>query len=72
MSQERSFEKKLKQLNKLIADIESGKDGLNQSIERYAQAKMLADELSEMLAGAKKSIELESDLEDSSDEDEEE
>jgi exodeoxyribonuclease VII small subunit len=71
MSKESSFEEKLEQLNGLIADIEAGKDGLNSSIEKYAQAKKLADELSEMLSGAKESLGLEEE-EISTDEDEEE
>lgn len=54
-----SFEDKLGELNKLIDEIESGKDGLNTSIEKYAQAQKLADELSKMLEGAKESLGLE-------------
>lgn len=67
-----SFEDKLGELNKLIDEIESGKDGLNTSIEKYAQAQKLADELSKMLEGAKESLGLGDDTEESPDEDLEE
>lgn len=56
---EKSFEDKLKELEKLIDEIESGKDGLNISIEKYSEAQKLADELAEMLKGAKESLEIE-------------
>lgn len=70
MSKEVSFEEKLEQLNKLIEEIEDGKDGLNVSIEKYAQAQKLADELGEMLEQARESlgIEEEDDLADESEE----
>lgn len=67
-----TFESKLAELNKLIDQIEGGKDGLNTSIEKYAQAQKLADELSEMLAGAKKSLGIENEVEEASEEGEEE
>lgn len=56
-----TFEEKLKELEKLIADIEDGKGGLNSSIEKYSEAQKLADELAKMLGGAKSSLGLEED-----------
>jgi len=66
-----SFEDKLKELEKLISEIESGKEGLNTSIEKYSEAQKLADELAELLKGAKEALDLE-DEEESADEGEEE
>jgi len=68
---EKSFEEKLKELERLIAEIESGKDGLNTSIEKYSEAQKLADELSEMLKGAKDSLGVEDEEETVEDEGEE-
>ncbi|HRV75783.1 MAG: exodeoxyribonuclease VII small subunit [Candidatus Nomurabacteria bacterium] len=56
---DKNFEDKLKDLEKLIDEIESGKDGLNTSIEKYSEAQKLADELAEMLSDAKESLDLE-------------
>lgn len=67
-----TFESKLAELNKLIDEIESGKDGLNTSIEKYAQAQKLADELSKMLAGAKESLGLVDDADETPEDEEEE
>lgn len=65
-----TFESKLTELNQLIDEIESGKDGLNTSIEKYSRAQKLADELGEMLGQAKESLGIEED--DHADEGEEE
>ena len=56
---EQTFEEKLEELNRLIEEIEEGKDGLNTSIDKYGQAQKLAVELAEMLASAKELLGLE-------------
>jgi exodeoxyribonuclease VII small subunit len=53
------FEGQLKELEGLIQAIESGKDGLNSSVEKYAKARDLAKQLEDILAGAKSVIEKE-------------
>ncbi len=53
------FEDQLKELETLIQAIESGKDGLNSSVEKYAKARDLAKQLEDILAGAKSVIEKE-------------
>lgn len=65
---EKSFENKLQQLEKLISEIEEGRDGLNQSIEKYAEAQKLADELAKMLEGAKESLGLEEEVDEGEEE----
>lgn len=65
-----TFESKLAELNKLIDEIEAGQDGLNVSIEKYAKAQKLADELAEMLGQAKQSLGIE--VEETGNEEEEE
>ncbi len=67
-----SFEDKLKELEKLISEIESGEDGLNKSIEKYAKAQELADELGKMLEGAKESLNIDQDDDQEVDDEEEE
>jgi exodeoxyribonuclease VII small subunit len=63
-----SFEDKLKELEALIEQIESGKDGLNSSVEKYAQAQDLAAQLEKILKGAKEAVELEEEQEDNEEE----
>lgn len=67
-----TFEDKLKELEKLVAEIEQGSDGLNKSIEKYAQAQRLVKELTEILKGAKESLNLEPEEESEELEEEEE
>ncbi len=67
-----TFEDKLKELEKLVAEIEQGNDGLNKSIEKYAQAQELVKELTEMLKGVKESLNLEPEEESEELEEEEE
>ncbi len=64
------FEGKLRELERLIEEIEAGKDGLNSSVEKYAKAQELATQLEQILKGAKDSIS--SELEEESADNEEE
>lgn len=65
------FEDKLKELEGLIEQIESGKEGLNTSVEKYAYAQDLATQLEKILKGVKDSVET-SDIEEKEDIEEEE
>ena len=58
---EPGFEEKLSELQNLIAEIEAGKDGLNEAIQKFGEGKKLASQLEKMLDGAKKVIDQESD-----------
>ena len=57
---EPGFEEKLSELQNLIAEIEAGKDGLNEAIQKFGEGKKLASQLEKMLDGAKKVIDQES------------
>ena len=57
---EPGFEEKLCELQNLIAEIEAGKDGLNEAIQKFGDGKKLVSKLEKMLDGAKKVIDLES------------
>lgn len=65
------FEDKLKELEGLIEQIESGKEGLNTSVEKYAYAQDLAIQLEKILKGVKDSVET-SNIEEKEDIEEEE
>ena len=58
---EPGFEEKLCELQNLIAEIEAGKDGLNEAIQKFGDGKKLVSKLEKMLDGAKKVIDQESD-----------
>ena len=58
---EPGFEEKLSELQNLIAEIEAGKDGLNEAIQKFGDGKKLVSKLEKMLDGAKKVIDQESD-----------
>jgi len=57
---EPGFEEKLCELQNLIAEIEAGKDGLNEAIQKFGDGKKLVSQLEKMLDGAKKVIDQES------------
>lgn len=53
MAKEVTFEEKLKELEELVEEIEAGEAGLNKSVEKYAQAQKILEELEGMLTKAR-------------------
>ncbi len=51
------FEEKLKVLEALVAEIESGDLSLNEATKKFAEAKLLGDELQKMLGVVKLKVE---------------
>jgi exodeoxyribonuclease VII small subunit len=56
MKKDLSFEERLGELESLVEQIESGKFGLNDSVEKYSKAQELIKELAEMLSEAKEKL----------------
>jgi exodeoxyribonuclease VII small subunit len=60
------FEEKLRELEALVLEIESGDLSLNEATKKFAEAKSLGDELQEMLGVTK--LKIEEELEDAEEE----
>ncbi|HVC09625.1 MAG TPA: exodeoxyribonuclease VII small subunit [Elusimicrobiota bacterium] len=53
-----SFEERLKKLEELVVDLESGEHGLEQSLETFEKGVALAKDLSRQLEEAKAKVEV--------------
>lgn len=56
MAKEEKFEDKLKELEKMVNELESGEVSLDDAIEKYTKAMKLAKECSEKLVNAEENV----------------